>query len=206
MHILDLSTFPGLVQIAKRTAFIRQGSYQIVHLNDINKVGQIISEIKNISEKVRKANRFKSILSSKTLHLSQKILDEIKPHYRFRRSWEWLGSSNQWMTGNPDEDDLRSMNSDINTMTSNHNKVVKENNMQIEMNKVFEDRIILISETLSKTVASYLNKTSEALDILNLILNIDLDTEKLEVIKNAFKLVKINVIKRILSEQGFLIP
>lgn len=110
------------------------------------------------------------------------------------------------MTGNPDADDLSSMNSDINTMTSNHNKVVKENNMQIEMNKVFEDRIILISETLSKTVASYLNKTSEALDILNLILNIDLDTKKLEVIKNAFKLVKINVIKRILSEQGFLIP
>lgn len=214
MHILDLSTSPGLVQIAKRTAFIRQGSYQVVHLIDLNKIGPIISEIEQISDKVDKTNKFKNILASKTLHL-KRTFDEIKPHYRLKRSWDWIGSGIKWMAGNPDAEDMRSTNKDINTLAASYNNLAKANNEQIEINKVFEDKINKISETLSNTVALSLNETFATLDILNLILNIDLATAKLEDIKNAIKLARINVIsesllenfelsyiKRVLSEQG----
>lgn len=171
VNILDLSTFPGVVQIAKKTAFIRLGSFQVIHLIDLEKIGPIISKIEAISDKIDVSNDFKTILSSKTVYL-KRLFDEIKPHSRSKRSWDWIGSSFKWMGGSPDADDLYTINSDINTLAANQNRLVTGINEQTETNKIFEDKINKISETLAETVALSLN-ASDSLETINLILNID---------------------------------
>lgn len=195
-----MSSYPGLVQIAKRTAFIRLGSYQVVHLIDLNKIELVITEIERIAEETDKNNEFRTVLLNKSSYL-KKVFNEIKPT-RSKRSWEGLGSGIKWMAGNPDADDTRYWDNSIDQLKNNQNKLVNATNEQIEINKIFEDRLNLISETLSKTVASSLNETFNSLEIVNLIFNIDAAVEKLVAIKEAIKNVKLNVISENLLEKN----
>lgn len=72
------------------------------------------------------------------IHLT---FNRIVPQNRFKR-WESLGRAWKYVSGSPDADDLKVINSTINSL-------VTENNNQIHINNVFEKRMRNLTRTFN---------------------------------------------------------
>lgn len=58
-----------------------------------------------------------------------------------RGAFNLLGSAIKVITGNLDENDLNRINNDINSLRSGNQELVKQNNIQVTINKHLEKRI-----------------------------------------------------------------
>lgn len=102
------------------------------------------------------------------------------------KRWETLGSAWKYISGSPDAEDLRI----INTTT---NSLIDQNNEQIRINWQFEDRIRNMSASLSKFISSVTSEVVNRMNTINLLFNIDELTKHLDTIEEAISLARANI-------------
>lgn len=118
-----------------------------------------LQQITDLAKTMSKENNFRGTLDSKIILLKKALLN-ISPKQRAKRSWEALGSGIKWVTGNADADDLRNIDDRFEQIAKSQNKIVTENNKQIKINTVFQDRFNELSKAISQTIDSRLNVLS----------------------------------------------
>lgn len=199
IHIVDLSSNPGLLKLRKGTTFVQKGSYKIVHVIDLHNFQLTLDQIDNVAKSLDK-NEFQNVFQNKVFKLKNSFR-KILPNKRVKRSWEGLGSAIKWVAGNADADDLRDINKKFEKVTELENALAKNSNQQIEINEIFQDRINELSNLISKSISEKFNQTFSSLDTINLMFNIDIVENKLESIAEAISLARLKVVdKNILGE------
>lgn len=188
IQIIDLTSNPGILQISKGEAFIQKGSSQLTHLINLQNFDYTIKQIEGLANSFDPDNKFNGILSVKLDKLKM-AYETIRYKSRSKRSWEALGSGIKWMAGNPDAEDLRTLQNNINLNTI-------QNNDQLEINSKFEDKINDIINVISNSISKNLNSTLDSLDFINLMLNIDLVNNSLEDIKEALSFSKNEIVSK----------
>lgn len=138
-------------------------------------------------------------------------LKQIQPRHRRQKRWDALGRAWKWMSGSPDADDLRLINTGIYKVTGNSNR-------QISINDELYDGLNNMTETVNELIKEE-NKTHRAViagnDLLNIILNLDIINQEVINIQNSITLSKLGIvnnrmltlreiesINQILSDQG----
>lgn len=138
-------------------------------------------------------------------------LKQIQPRHRRQKRWDALGRAWKWMSGSPDADDLRLINSGIFKVTENSNR-------QISINDEIYDGLNNMTETVNELIKEE-NITHRAVlagnSLLNIILNLDIINQEVINIQNSIALSKLGVvnnrmltlkeiesINQILSDQG----
>lgn len=198
-HVLDLSSNPGLLKIKKDDVFIQKGCFKIIHVIDLHNLKITLEQIDNIHNSLDNENALKNVLQTKIIKL-RNTFNKIFPK-RIRRSWDGLGRAIKWMAGVADADDLRAIKNNFTEINDLENSLVQNNNKQIDVNTLFEDKINALSKQISESIADRLNETANSLDIINLMFNIDIVQNKLENIVEAISLARLKLIgKNILEE------
>lgn len=125
-------------------------------------------------------------------HVIKKKIDKINlsfnriiPSRRYKR-WESLGKAWKYVSGSPDADDLKVINSSINSLTI-------ENNNQIHINNVFEKRMNNLTRTFNFLVdneQNLENVTFKSFDSLNFVFKLDELLYYLEVVEESITLAR----------------
>lgn len=185
IYIHDLTNNP-LAIIPIGQAQIRTGYIRIVLPIDIS---QLIDTITNISVTV-KQNAYDNSLHKLILRKKDKLYEsylKLRPILKHRvKRWDTVGTVWKWIAGTPDAEDLRIINSTINSL-------VRENNRQI-----------LINDALSKRFQQVINITHQNINLerdrlhahtievnqLITLFNLDSLQEQIETIEEAIILAK----------------
>lgn len=130
-------------------------------------------------------------IKSRKLH---SIFVKLRPTRQKR--WESLGKAWKYVSGSPDAEDLRMINSTINSL-------IDQNNRQIIINSALNIRLSNITGAINSLVSFQSNLhdvTVEGFDSINLIFNIDELIDQLGTIEEAITLARFNIpSSRILS-------
>lgn len=113
---------------------------------------------------------------------------KLQPASRVRR-WESIGKFWKYVSGSPDAEDLRIIN-------KTSNSLIDQNNKQININHMFENRINNISNyilTMMHSLDLLASRTLTGFDIINLVFNIDELIRQLEFIEEAIDLARRNI-------------
>lgn len=121
---------------------IQTGTYRIIHKVDLDACQKALNEISTtIKSKITNENPLLPILINE-LNLTQTYLNRLKPK-RFKKSIDTIGKVWKWIAGNPDHDDLVTLESQI-------NNIIDNNNNQVTINKIVFDRINKITAVSNK--------------------------------------------------------
>lgn len=105
------------------------------------------------------------------------------------KRWEQLGSIWKYISGSPDAEDLRIIN-------STSNSLIQQNEKQIKINHIFEDRIYNMTRKLNE-VTSKLNDISEEsrkdFRLVGLLFSLDEFIQQLEDLEEAIVLAQRNI-------------
>lgn len=154
-----------------------------------------------------------TVIQTKTS--DQKLLGPIlkikseKVHSMFKKlspsrqkRWESLGRAWKYVSGSPDADDLKIINSTMNTL-------IDQNNKQIKINSVVQRRLRNATETVNSLInyhSSFQNRTIEGFESVNLIFSLDELISQLEIIEEAITLARRNIpSSRIISPDEIVI-
>lgn len=200
IQIIDLSNNHGIINIDQGPALVQAGGFQLIHVINLQHFTVMVTQIELLAAKIKTENNFGATLESKIFEL-KKAYNSIKPK-RFRRSWESLGSGIRFIAGNPDADDLRRLEKDIDILSENTNTLIKLNNAQALSNQKFNDKINEIISTISDLANNQIKENFKYIEILNLIINIDICKEKLEDIREAIVHTKNRIVTRNILEDN----
>lgn len=188
---MDITSNNGLTILDKGHAYIQSGNFRIVHTIDLNILDFIVMEIEKIYESLKdEKSSFKNLLDSKLFVLKEN-LKNLKPH-RVKR-WDALGSGIKWLAGNPDADDLRSIDKNLDNL-------IRENNNQVKVNLENTLQIKKIQENVS-LLAGNIDILKNTFEQINLLLNIDMAIEKIKAINEAIILSKNKIASKNLISQ-----
>lgn len=144
----------------------------------------------------------RNLLENKVNTVQNNLL-QIKPTVRFRR-WDTIGHVLKWIGGTPDADDLRIINTTMNSL-------ITQNNKQFEVNTQLNTRINHLLESVNKHEVAE-NKELEALQILaklndvnHMIENIMdaiLNTKIKQPNSKLLTISELAAIQRLLTKQG----
>lgn len=123
-------------------------------------------------------------LKVKQLFESYKKLKPIES--KRKRRWEALGSAWKYVSGSPDAEDLRILNTTTNSL-------IEQNNEQVKTNRQFENRIFNMSRSLSSFISNVSNEVIDRLNSVHLLFNIDELIRHLETIEEAVTLARANI-------------
>lgn len=105
------------------------------------------------------------------------------------KRWNSLGTAWKYISGSPDAEDLKIINSTTNSL-------IEQNERQIRINKQFEERIGNLTKIISLVLAdnnSIREETLEGFHSVNLLFNIDELINQLEVIEEAITLARFSI-------------
>ena len=194
---MKLDDNPGLAIIRKGEGAIQKGIFQLTHRINLQTLELTIREVEILASSLEKRD-FKKILETKTFAL-KRAFSNLMPKKRQKRSWEALGSFIKWTAGNPDAEDARIINKELDKLNSGQQDIIEK---QTENNRIFEDKINEIIRTLKELVNKNQDEIFDSLKIINLIFNIDTVKEKIEDINLAIIQTKANLVaKGILTEE-----
>lgn len=136
-------------------------------------------------------------------------LRQIKPiHARRQRRWDTIGTAWKWLAGTPDAEDLRLINTTM-------NKLIQQNNKQLTVNKIINDRIEDMTLAINKLIGqqNLENKILlEEYDAVTLVLYIDTLNNVLEELQDTILKAKIHLpnnrlltLKEILMVESLLV-
>lgn len=184
------------------------GNIKIIHPINLTSLENTLESInKFVNGKVNNNLELYSIIDQKYKKLRNNF-QQIKPPKptRYKR-WDALGSAWKWVAGNPDAQDLRLINTTINTL-------INENNAQFRLNEQINERIQSITNTVNKVVtqSNMVNRVlMTEVDMVTTIINIDTVNSILEDIQDAIVRTKVELtsnkvlsLKEILSMKELL--
>lgn len=106
-----------------------------------------------------------------------------------QKRWESLGKAWKYVSGSPDAEDLKIINSTLNSL-------IDQNDKQIKINGALNIRLNNITGTINSLLSfesNFSDKTIEGFDVINLIFNIDELLDQLGIIEEAIALAKLNI-------------
>nr|XP_049466988.1 uncharacterized protein LOC125908330 [Anopheles coluzzii] len=138
-------------------------------------------------------------------------LNQLAPSRNRHKRWDMLGSAWKWLAGTPDAEDLRIINKTLNDLIS-------ENNAQININNVINNKIAEMTVTINLLIEKHSTKEKlllQEIDAITLLVYMDATNRILEDIEDAIlrtriqltnsKLLSINeilAIETIINNQG----
>ncbi|XP_052863816.1 uncharacterized protein LOC128270456 [Anopheles cruzii] len=177
-----------------------------------------ISATDNYSEKISQLEVNNNLVQVKTVlkHKYEQAISMIKnfeTKKKSKRSIDFLGSIIKDITGNLDQNDYDIINNQIEQIRKANNILITDNNAQIKINSVFEQRINNLTEIAHKQVTevhdiikmSGLSLDSQKsinrkLHIHDIIFALDNIREQLDVIFESTQLAKLGVIPKALLQ------
>lgn len=173
---------------------MQEGSLKFVHLIDIPQYAKFIFDIEElIDARIPKSNSLYLVLKQEVTH-TKDILEAIIP-IRKRRSINIIGKAWKYIAGNPDHDDLETINESLNNLVSN-------NNEQVVINRIFNDRLSNLT-ALANEFVNYIRKDNFLITdvIINIQTRIRLIKDEITNIKYALQWAQNNVINSVLLDK-----
>lgn len=153
IQIHDLQRNPGLLTIQNGNCMIKTGHHKIYHEIDLDKYEPLLDRINTIINGLKIFPNFKDmtdLLTNRYLAVVKQF-ENLYPRKREKRGlFNFLGSGIKAITGNLDENDFIQINRDINELRVAKNRLIRENNVQIEINRHLQARINEIIKTVNQ--------------------------------------------------------
>lgn len=209
LEITDLNNHSGIFAIKIGNVFIKEGYHKLIHEFNLHPFHLILRQYQAIILELEQNNQ----LTEVTKILKQKheqasmILQNLTLKRKQKRSINILGTVLKTITGNLDNDDLLTLNNQINQLKNHDNALITENNEQIKINDIFEKRINNLTKEsyrqsieVSKIIKQARINLDRAVDwqhmlhLHNIIFNLDTIRHQLDTIFEAIQLSRLGVI------------
>lgn len=186
VRIHDLDKNPIAV-IALGPARVSFNYVRIIHHIDLKPLELITEKLMAIAdEKITDRHILSPLIKSKQEKLLKTFGKLKSSNIRRAKRWESLGKAWKYISGSPDAEDLKIINTTTNTL-------IEQNNKQMSINKQFEERINNITKTVSLLATNYYNETLNGFESVNLLFNIDDLINHLEIVEEAITLARFNI-------------
>ncbi|XP_062554460.1 uncharacterized protein LOC134219672 [Armigeres subalbatus] len=209
LRLHDVKQNP-IIMIPLGEARISNSFFRIMHPINLTTIESTIDVYNNVAQTGKLNQTFFELSIRRKIGRINLLFNRIRPQ-RIKR-WESLGRAWKYISGSPDADDLKVINSSLNSL-------VDENNKQIQINHLFEKRMRNLTKTFNSLLDNeqYLEKvTFDSLDSLNFIFEIDELLYNLEIIEESITLAgrsipssriihpeELSVIRHTLNDNGF---
>lgn len=196
VQIFDYST-AQIVTISDGLAKIQDGTFRLIHLIKLEEYATFLTETFNyIETRIPKNNVLYPILKQETRQ-TMDMLQTLKPTkpLRQKKSINALGSLWKCIAGSPDHEDLEIINRNLLRLNDN-------NNDQIVINKLFNERINNLTK-ITENISNSIRKDSSIFQeiIVNIQSKIRLVKEELINIKYAIQWAKSKMINSVLLNE-----
>lgn len=185
VHVHDLTNNP-LAIIPMGNAKIKTGYVRVVHPIDLIQIGNTIAKINDDIQRNPFNNPLYELIQIKNQKLYETFL-KLKPFVtKQKRSIEIIGTVWKWIAGNPDAEDLRLINSSINSL-------IIQNNRQILINEAIDKRIQEITDITNQVLTIENERTkNHSIEINQLIVLSNLDSlqSQVETLEEAILMAK----------------
>lgn len=193
-QILDYSN-SQIIAINTGMAKIQNGNFKLIHVIELDKYEKLITELRPILKNHFTENQLLfPYLNHELLHI-QDLLNNLKPH-KIRRSLDFIGSAWKWIAGNPDHEDFEIIKDKINNVLENNNK-------QVIINQLHNDRINNIT-TITNDIINAIKKDNSLTDqlALNIQFKLKLIKEELVNIGYAIHWAKSGIVNSIMLSKS----
>lgn len=197
IHILDYS-MTHMVAIDQGLAKIQDGDLKLIHFIDIQQYENFLTEInKHINTLIPNTHSLYPLLAHELVQALE-ILETIKPtnFKKQKRALDFIGTAWKYIAGNPDHEDFQIISSHINNVLENNNK-------QVTINKLYNDRInnlTVITNELSNFIKRDNRINNEV--VLSIQYRLRLVKEELTNIKFAIQWAKNAIINSMLLSKS----
>lgn len=167
LEIRNLHSDPVLL-IRKGDCRIQTSYIKFVHPINISKIEENVLLIGKISRQINDHLEISKLVVEKSRTLINN-LRQIKPFTSKRvRRWDTLGTTWKWLAGTPDADDLRMLN-------ATSNELINQNNQQIVINQMVNQRIQDMSKTVNQLIDQHMDNKIllDQYDAISLLLYMD---------------------------------
>lgn len=184
MHIHDLTNSP-LAVIPLGEAKIKIGFVRIIHPINLDNIKEVIFKINRDIQHKTQCNALQELIKIKNQKLYETFL-KIKPFIRRPKRWNAIGTTWKWIAGSPDAEDLKIINSSINSL-------VTSNNQQIMINKAISHQIQGITDVTNELLTDQQERMkNHSIEINQLIIlsNLDLLQNQIDTLEESILLAK----------------
>ncbi|XP_055586240.1 uncharacterized protein LOC129738937 [Uranotaenia lowii] len=203
VQIHDITNNAGALILQRGEGRIIAGYDRLLHIIELPQFEMSISILENVSQQLKNS-------SSELSEILQTKLREIRftfntiniNSFRSKRAIETLGSVIKFVSGNLDAEDLRIINSDLDSLRKSQAGLIKQNNRQIKINSKFENRINLVNNDIKiqqNLLRNFLQTSDNVItenQRIALIFKTDILLDSLKSIEYAIMLAKLNIISR----------
>lgn len=190
VQLLDY-TNSQLISIGTGRAKIQEGNFKLIHVIELDNHQNFIDRIRTIlNEEITSEHSLYPYLNYELSQL-QTLLDNIKTH-KSKRSLDFIGSTWKWIAGNPDHEDFEVIKSKINNVLENNNK-------QVIINQLYNERINNITK-MANMITNMIRKENKLSDqlALNIQYKLRLIKEEIINIKYAIHWAKAGIINSLI--------
>lgn len=152
IQVYDLTRNPGLLTLQTGNTLIKTGRHRIYHAIELDKYQHLLNNVETTLEGMSIFTDFTdvNIMLQTKLKDAKNAYRKLLPTKRLKRALSnFFGSTIKAITGNLDENDLVEINKDINDLRLGHQELVRQNNIQVTINKHLEARINKIIESVN---------------------------------------------------------
>lgn len=192
----------GIIAFKLKSVRIRVGYERIIHEIDLESIERNLETLQDISETYNNTSHLKDTLNQKI-----KIANGKLKSLQFRRTKRALvnilGSAIKYVAGNPDSQDLETIEKSLSILENKSNQIIENQNEQIKINTILQKRtnnILVNLKKLDSLLTNQTNKNLADLDTVNLIFNCDNIIKIVEDIEEQIAFARLNLVnKNILS-------
>lgn len=166
-------------------AKVKTGYIRIVHPIDLIQIGNTINNVNNDIQNNPFTNPLYELIQIKNYKLYETFL-KIKPFNNRPKRWDTIGTVWKWIAGSPDAEDLRLINSSMNSL-------ILQNNKQIFINQAIDKRIQEITDITNQVLKIENERTkNHSIEINQLIVLSNLDSlqNQVETLEEAILMAK----------------
>ncbi|XP_062555573.1 uncharacterized protein LOC134220510 [Armigeres subalbatus] len=187
LEINDLHHNP-LLMLKEQNCYIQTGIIKILHPINLTMLEINVALFLEFSRKIDQDLPMSNLILRKSRQLADNLY-KLKPVRRNRhKRWDSIGKGWKWLAGTPDADDLRIINSTFNAL-------VDQSNEQIKINRVINERISKITNTVNQ-LTSVNNILLKETDAITLLLSLDTMNNILEEIEDAILRARVSLSNR----------
>lgn len=213
LEIRDLNNNPGILAIKVGKVSMKEGTHTLIHEINLYPFRTILNQYEEIIYKLQKNTNITSIVTiiKRKHEQADFILHNLIPKRKTKKSLDFLGTAIKVITGNLDNNDLITLNNQLQNLKNSDNLLINENNEQIKINEQFQKRINDLTEQAHKQsiqTENFIKQTRAMIDrslnwehmfqLQSIIFNLDFIIHQLDTIFESIQLSKIGIISKAL--------
>lgn len=192
----DISTENGLIAFKLGTAKVKVGYTRMVHKVDLNGIRANLEHIERLASNLSATDHLMDTFDFK-LKRAYSELKNLSPKRQRRGLINGLGKLVKFIAGNPDQDDLELINSNLAALGKTENHLVLNQNTQVKINLGIQNKVNKVSDTVRKIqtlMFNNINHVNDEFELTNLIFNIDILIKILEDLGEQVTFAKSNLL------------